>query len=91
MDWNHELLDTVIWLGQAFVISLIGLTITVVALGRFTEWGRQFRRITSVYFNSSRNWVPLAWLALIIFMTLFGVRINVLFSFWYNGFYTAMQ
>lgn len=31
------------------------------------------------------------WLALIVLMTLFAVRMNVLFSFWYNGFYTAMQ
>ena len=31
------------------------------------------------------------WVALIVFMTLFGVRLNVLFSFWYNGFYSAMK
>lgn len=91
MHWNHELLASLIWLAQAFILSLIGLVITTVVLGRYTSWGRQFRRITSLYFSPSRNWVPLAWLALIIFMTLFAVRLNVLFSFWYNGFYSAMQ
>lgn len=91
MDWNNELLASLIWLAQTFVISLIGLAVTVVALSRFTQWGRQFRRITSVFFDPSRNKLPLLWLALIVFMTLFAVRLNVLFSFWYNGFYSAMQ
>ena len=91
MDWNQELLATLIWLGQAFVLSLIGLAIVVVAIGRFTGWGRQFRRITWAYFNPARSKKPFAWLALIILMTLFAVRLNVLFSFWYNGFYSAMQ
>lgn len=91
MDWNHELLASLIWLGEAFIISLIGLAVTVVALSRLTEWGRQFRRITATYFNPQRSKRPLLWLAVIIFMTLFAVRLNVLFSFWYNGFYTAMQ
>lgn len=91
MDWNHQLLASLTWLGQAFVISLIGLGVTIVVLSRFTGWGRQFRRITSAYFNPSRSKLPLVWLTLIILMTLFAVRLNVLFSFWYNGFYSAMQ
>ena len=91
MDWNHELLASVIWLGKAFTISLIGLATIVFALGRFTGWGRQFWRISATYFSPSRSKLPLLWLALIVLMTLFAVRMNVLFSFWYNGFYTAMQ
>lgn len=91
MDWNHELLASLIWLGEAFVMSLIGLAVTVAGLRRFTIWGRQFRRITSIYFNPQRSKLPLIWLAVIVFMTLFAVRLNVLFSFWYNGFYSAMQ
>ena len=91
MDWNHELQASLIWLGQAFVISLIALGVTFSVLGRFTVWGRQFLQITAAYFNPSRSKLPLLWLALIILMTLFAVRLNVLFSFWYNGFYSAMQ
>ena len=91
MDWNHELQASLIWLGQAFVVSLIALGVTFAMLGRFTVWGRQFLQITAAYFNPSRSKLPLLWLALIILMTLFAVRLNVLFSFWYNGFYSAMQ
>jgi vitamin B12/bleomycin/antimicrobial peptide transport system ATP-binding/permease protein len=91
VDWNHELLESMIWLAKTFVLSLIGLAITTVALARFTAWGRQFWRLTSAYFRPSHSKLPLLWLALIVFMTLFAVRLNVLFSFWYNGFYSAMQ
>ncbi len=91
VDWNQELLASVIWLAKAFFISLIGLGAVIVGLGRLTVWGRQFRVITAEYFNPRRHKAPLLWLALIVFMTLFSVRMNVLFSFWYNGFYSAMQ
>lgn len=91
MDWSHELHASLVWLGESFVVSLLALGLTFFMLGRFTVWGRQFWRITSAYFNPSRSVLPLLWLALIVLMTLFGVRLNVLFSFWYNGFYSAMQ
>lgn len=82
---------SLIWLGKAFVISLIGMAGVAVLLGRFTVWGRQFLRITAAYFNPRVSLLPLVWLAVIVFMTLFAVRMNILFSFWYNGFYSAMQ
>ena len=82
---------SVVWLCKAFAISLVGMAAVAVLLGRFTVWGRQFLRITSTYFNPRASLVPLVWLAVIVFMTLFAVRMNILFSFWYNGFYSAMQ
>ena len=91
MDWNGQLRTSLIWLGKAFVVSSIGLTITIYLLAQFTEWGRLVRRISWEYFNPSRSKVPLAWLALIVLMTLFSVRLSILLSFWYNGFYSAMQ
>ena len=91
MDWNNQILASVIWLGEAFAVSLIGMTAGIALLGTFTVWGRQFRTLTWAFFSPRRSLLPLAWLLLITLMTLFSVRMNVLFSFWYNGFYTAMQ
>lgn len=91
MEWDHELLASIVWLSQAFVISVIGLALILIGLSRWTEWGQQFRRIAWGYFAPSRNKRPLLALAAIIMLSLFTVRMNVLFSFWYNGFYTAMQ
>src|SRR5882762_10431628 len=91
VEWNNQLRTSLIWLGEAFVISSIGLTITICLLSRFTGWGRLVRRISWQYFNPSRSTVPLAWLALIVLMTLFSVGVNTLQKIWYNGFYSAMQ
>jgi vitamin B12/bleomycin/antimicrobial peptide transport system ATP-binding/permease protein len=91
VDWNDQLLRSLIWLGEAFVISSIGLAITIYALSVFTGWGRLVRRISWRYFTPSRSAAPLASLALIVLMTLFSVRLSILFSFWNNGFYNAMQ
>lgn len=91
MDWNHVVMESLAWIGKAFVISLLGMSITAWLLGRYTVWGQQFRRIAWPYFSPSRSWQPLAVVTLIILLTLCSVRLNVLFSFWYNGFYSAMQ
>jgi vitamin B12/bleomycin/antimicrobial peptide transport system ATP-binding/permease protein len=91
MNWTDQLRASLIWLGEAFVISSIGLVVTICGLARLTGWGRQVRRISWAYFNPSRSTLPLAWLALIVLMTLFSVRLDILFSFWNNGFYSAMQ
>ena len=81
MDWNDQLRTSLIWLGEAFVISSTGLAITICVLARLTGWGRLVRRISWAYFNPSRSTLPLAWLALIVLMTLFSVRLNILSSF----------
>jgi putative ATP-binding cassette transporter len=91
MNWNEQLRSSLIWLGEAFVISSIGLALTVYGLTAFTGWGRSVRRISGAYFNPSRSALPLAWLAAIVFMTLFSVRLSILLSYWNNGFYSAMQ
>ena len=91
MDWHDQVSASLIWLGEAFVISSIGLGITVCGLALLTGWGRQARRISGEYFNPSRSALPLAWLAVIVAMTLFSVRLSILFSYWNNGFYSAMQ
>ncbi|MDQ7988346.1 MAG: ABC transporter ATP-binding protein/permease [Candidatus Dactylopiibacterium sp.] len=92
MDWNQELLASLIWLAKAFVISLVAGVAAVIWVCRATGWGRQVRRIAWPTLEPRRNgWAPLAMLALIVLLTLATVRMNVLFSFWYNGAYTAMQ
>ncbi len=42
MDWNQELLESLIWLGKAFILSMIGLAVTATMLARFTGWGRKY-------------------------------------------------
>jgi hypothetical protein len=58
---------------------------------RAPRWGRQVRRIAWAYFTPSRSVLPLTWLAAMVLMSLFSVRLSILLSFWNNGFYSAMQ
>ncbi|MEY4754715.1 MAG: hypothetical protein RJA44_2390 [Pseudomonadota bacterium] len=91
MDWNQELLKSAIWLGKAYVITLVMFVLVMAGLARSTRWGRQFWRLSGAYFSPQRSWKPLLGVALMLLFVLFAVRMNVLFSFWYNGFYSGLQ
>ncbi|WP_211453078.1 ABC transporter ATP-binding protein/permease [Collimonas antrihumi] len=91
MDWHHQLLDSVIWLCKAFAISMVAIACITALIGKFTDWGQQFLRVTWAWFSPVRSWRPLAILSLLILMTLFSVRMEILFTFWSNGMYTSLQ
>lgn len=91
MDWNAELVNSTWWLLKAYAITLVIFVLSIWALARFTVWGRQFWALAGAYFSPKHSWRPLAVLAVILFLTLFGVRMDVLFSMWYNTMYTSLQ
>ncbi|MGS0742626.1 ABC transporter ATP-binding protein/permease [Glaciimonas sp. GG7] len=91
MDWNNEVRDSLIWLIKAFIISVISLGLIGMLLARFSLWGKQFSRLTWEFFRPGKSILPMLWLTGIVFLTLFSVRMNVLFSFWSNGLYSALQ
>lgn len=91
MNWNQELLNSAIWLGKAYVITLIVFVALMTLLARTTHWGRQFWALSGAFFSPKRSWRPLLGVALMLFFVLLAVRMNVLFSFWYNGFYSGLQ
>src|SRR3546814_1869803 len=57
---------------------------------RISDWSSDvcssdlFWALAAGYFSPRRSWKPLATLALILFLTLCAVRLEVLFSNWYN-------
>ncbi len=91
MDWNQEFLKSAIWLAEVFAITGAGFVLSVLIVARHTHWGRQFRALAWPYFTPRRSWKPLAMLALILLLSMLAVRMNVLFSFWYKGFYDTLQ
>ncbi|GAB2905229.1 ABC transporter ATP-binding protein/permease [Paralcaligenes sp. KSB-10] len=91
MNWNHELLESGLWILKAYAITVVLAGLAIWALVRFTIWGRQFWTLAKGYFSPKRSWQPLIALAFILFLTLCGVRLDVLFSSWYNNMYTALQ
>ncbi|MDH1576152.1 ABC transporter ATP-binding protein/permease [Pseudomonas sp. GD03746] len=91
MNWHQALQESLSWLAIASFITLIGFTAAAALAVRYTRWGRQFWQLAGPYFSLRRSWRPLLVFAALLVLTLFSVRMNVLFSFWYNGFYSALQ
>jgi putative ATP-binding cassette transporter len=91
LDWNAQVSDSLIWLLKTFCIVIVASTIAAAIFARTTHWGRQFWRLAWPYFTPKRSWKPLAVVCLLVFLSLFSVRMEVLFSFWYKGFYDALQ
>ncbi|MBV8930838.1 MAG: ABC transporter ATP-binding protein/permease [Mycobacteriaceae bacterium] len=58
---------------------------------RFTNWGRQFRRISGDYFKGRQS-IPVWGLgAVLLLSVVIGVRIEVLLSYYSNDLYSALQ
>ena len=78
IDWSHEFANSVVWVLATFAITAPCVIVALVLIGRMTEWGRQFWRITGAYFTGRQSlpvWVPLA---LLLLSTIISVRISVL-------------
>ena len=91
MDWNAQVSDSLIWLFKTFCIVIVASAAATAIFARTTQWGRQFWRLAWPYFTPRRSWKPLLVVCLLILLSLFSVRMDVLFSFWYKGFYDALQ
>ncbi|MGE6822700.1 ABC transporter ATP-binding protein/permease [Pseudomonas soli] len=91
MNWHQALQASLSWLAIASLVTLVCFTATALLAVRHTRWGAQFWQLAGPYFSLRRSWRPLLAFALLLVLTLFAVRLNVLFSFWYNGFYSALQ
>lgn len=91
MDWNQEIVSSLLWLLKAYGIALLGACVVGALLMRLTRWGRQFNRLARPYFAPARSWRPLLAVALLLLLALAAVRMSVLFSNWYKAFYDALQ
>lgn len=91
IDWSRGLLDSLIWISEAWAVTAL-CTLTVLALiARFTVWGRQFWTVTGAYFTGKRSVGPWLSLSAMLLSVIIGVRLNVLFSYQGNDLYSAAQ
>ncbi len=91
MQWQTQWLESLAWIGRTWLLVLLGFAAAGAVLVRFTAWGRQFWRLSGAYFSPRRDGWPLAAVAAILLLAVAGVRMNVLLSYWSNGFYDAVQ
>ena len=90
LNWQQQLWESALWLARACGITAIALVAVSLALSRWTDWGRKFWRLAWPYLTPRRSWRPLLTLAALLFLAMFSVRMTVLFSYWYNGFYSCL-
>jgi len=91
IDWSHELLNSTIWVLVAFAITAPCLIVVLILIGRATEWGCQFWRVTGPYFTGRQSRVVWAMLAALLVSTIVAVRITVLISYYTNDVFTSLQ
>ena len=91
INWSEAFHDSVLWSVKAWAISAVVLLVVLVLIRYLTVWGRQYWRITGAYFTGRRS-VPV-WLmfGVLLLSVIVSVRLNVLFSFFSNDLYTALQ
>ena len=91
IDWSAAPINSLRWVAEAWVISVVCVLIVLVLIRFSTPWGRQFWRITRGYFvgrQSVRVWLMLNVLLLSV---LLSVRLVVLLSYQGNDLYTSVQ
>jgi vitamin B12/bleomycin/antimicrobial peptide transport system ATP-binding/permease protein len=95
IDWSTEWLTSLLWVLEVFVAVVIGFALVAWLLIRRTRWGRQFWRLSGMYFIPRQrtwlSWRPILTVALLLLLTVAAVRLNVLFTYQNNGLYTALQ
>jgi vitamin B12/bleomycin/antimicrobial peptide transport system ATP-binding/permease protein len=93
VDWSTEWRGSLIWILVVTVLAVLASALVLAVVVRFTEWGRQFRRLAFPYFGPRRGqgWGPLLNLLAVIALAIAAVRVQVVNSYITNGLYTALQ
>jgi len=50
INWSTEWLTSLLWVGKVFLFVVVGFTLMAWFLVRRTRWGRQFWRLSGMYF-----------------------------------------
>lgn len=91
LDWGNEVVASLIWVAKAWVISAVVMIAVLAVLARFTIWGRQYWRITGPYFVGRQSIPVWAMVGVLLLSVMVSVRMDVLFSYYGNDQYSALQ
>src|ERR1700758_1716215 len=91
LNWGQELADSLWWITRAWVVSAVCVFVVLVLLRFTTRWGRQYWRITGDYFTGRQSVGVWLMLGVVRLSVVTVVPLNVLFSFFSNDLYNALQ
>lgn len=94
LNWSDEWILSLIWILKVSLVALLVLLISAAIVMKATAWGRNFRALTLSYFLPGRSWAswqPALTVVAMFVISIVGVRLQVLDSYFQNGVYTALQ
>ncbi|WP_040977220.1 ABC transporter ATP-binding protein/permease [Necropsobacter massiliensis] len=91
MNWSEELVTSLLWIIKSLVITGILFSLILYVLARTTRWAHQFWLLAKGYLSPQNSIKPLCYFFVIIAFNLLSVRLDILFSNWYNAMYSALQ
>ncbi|WP_041408056.1 ABC transporter ATP-binding protein/permease [Segniliparus rotundus] len=92
MDWSHEALASTMWVVAAAALCAVLLALFLTPVVAFTAWGKRLARVGGGFFTA-RGCRARAWglMALLLFETVAGVRVSVVFSYQFRDLLNAVQ
>jgi putative ATP-binding cassette transporter len=91
IDWGNQLIASTWWVLEAWIISAVCVLAIGVLLIRYSTWAKRFWRVTGDYFTGRASLPAWTVLAVLLLSVILEVRIAVLFSFYNNDLYSALQ
>lgn len=91
LDWGNEILASLLWIAKAWAIGAVSMVVALAGLARFTVWGQQFWRVTGGYFTGRQSIPVWGLLAVLLLSVMVSVRMDVLFTYYANDQFTALQ
>jgi putative ATP-binding cassette transporter len=91
LDWGSELWTSLFWIARAWVYAVVATMVILFLIARFTEWGKQFWRVSGAYFTGPQSVRVWLWLALILLLVIAGVRLQVLLTYQGSDMLTSFQ
>ncbi|MEU0498918.1 ABC transporter ATP-binding protein/permease [Mycobacterium sp. NPDC006124] len=91
LDWGNEVVASLVWVTKAWAISAVAMLTVLALLARFSTWGRQYWRITGPYFVGRQSIPVWAMVGVLLMSVMVSVRMDVLFSYYGNDQYSALQ
>lgn len=91
MNWSEVLLSSLLWILQSLAITSIVFSLVLAILVKTTRWAHQFWLLARDYLSPKHSIKPLCYFWIIVFFNLISVRLDILFSEWYNAIYSALQ
>jgi vitamin B12/bleomycin/antimicrobial peptide transport system ATP-binding/permease protein len=91
IDWGTQAVSSVLWILDAWAISVACVLLIAFLLIRYSTWGRRFWRISGDYFTGAASVPVWGMLAVLLLSVIASVRLEVLLSYYNNDLYSALQ